>query len=65
MHIRGDGSVQSEADLAALEQFRKTKGQKTLFETEEPDEWKSTQSVLPRKTPPTSSRLCDELESGD
>jgi uncharacterized protein (DUF488 family) len=65
LHIRGDGSVQSEADLAADEQFRKTKGQKTLFETEEPEEWKSTQSVLPRKTPPSSSRLCGESESSD
>jgi uncharacterized protein (DUF488 family) len=65
MHIRADGSVQSEAELAVEEAFRKTKGQKTLFETEEPDEWKSIQSVSPRKTPPSSLRLYDESESGD
>ena len=55
MHIRGDGRVQSEEELAAEQQFRKTKGQKTLFELEEADAWKSTQSVLPKKTPKSSS----------
>ena len=36
MHIRGDGRVQSETELAADEKFRKTKGQLSLFETEDP-----------------------------
>ena len=53
------------SQLAAEEQFRKTKGQRNLFETEEPGEWKSTQSVLPRKAPPSSSAPCDGPESGD
>jgi uncharacterized protein (DUF488 family) len=44
MHIRGDGRVQSEEQMAADAQFRKTKGQLSLFETEEPPEWKSTRS---------------------
>jgi len=55
MHIRGDGSVQSEEELAAEEHFKRTKGQLTLFDIEEPDEWKSTQSVLPKSRPPSSS----------
>jgi len=54
MHIRGDGSVQSEEELAAELHFKKTKGQLTLFDIEEPDEWKSTQSVLPKSRPPSS-----------
>jgi uncharacterized protein (DUF488 family) len=65
MHIRGDGRTQSEAELAADEQFQKTKGQLALFETEDPQEWKSTQSVLPRNPPPNSSRSSDERESDD
>jgi uncharacterized protein (DUF488 family) len=64
-HIRGDGRTQSEDQLAAEEQFRKTKGQRSLFETEEPGEWKSIQSVLPRKTLPSSSGPCAGPESGD
>ncbi len=64
MHIRGDGRVQSEAELAAEEKFRKTKGQLSLFETEDTREWKSTQSVLPRNPPPNSSRRSAARESG-
>jgi len=56
MHIRGDGRVQSEAEVTAEEKFQKTKGQLTLFDMEETGEWKSTQSVLPKKTPPNSSQ---------
>ena len=55
VHIRGDGRAQSEDDLAAEEHFRRTKGQLSLFDLEEPDEWKSTQSVLPKNPPPSSS----------
>jgi uncharacterized protein (DUF488 family) len=65
MHIRADGRVQSEAELAAEETFRKTKGQLSLFETEEPGEWKSTQSVSPKRAPPSSSGPCAAPESGD
>lgn len=63
-HIRHDGRVQSEEEVAADERFRKTKGQLTLFDVEEPHEWKSTRSVLPRKGPPSSSRPSSEPESG-
>jgi uncharacterized protein (DUF488 family) len=65
MHIRGDGRVQSEEQVAAEETFRKTKGQLNLFQTEEPGEWKSTQSVSPRKAPPSSSASFGGPESGD
>lgn len=64
MHIRGDGRIQSEEELAAEEEFRKTKGQMTLFDMEETDQWKSTQSVLPEKAPANSSPSCGEPESG-
>jgi hypothetical protein len=63
MHIRGDGRAQSETELAADEKFQKTKGQLSLFETEDASEWKSTQSVLRKNPPPNSSRYSDEPES--
>jgi uncharacterized protein (DUF488 family) len=63
-HLRGDGRVQSEEEVAREEQFRKTKGQKTLFDVGEPDRWRSTRSVSPRKAQPSSSIPCDEPESG-
>ena len=65
MHIRGDGRIQSEEQLAAEQRFRKTKGQLNLFETEETGEWKSTQSVSPKKAPPNSSIPCEGLEFDD
>jgi uncharacterized protein (DUF488 family) len=64
MHIRGDGQIQSEEEVAEEERFRKTKGQLTLFDMEEPDEWKSIRSVLPKKAPPSSSESSSEPESG-
>lgn len=64
MHIRADGRSQSEEEVAAEESFRKTGGQLTLFDTGEPDEWKSTRSVLPRRAPPNSSESSSEPESG-
>jgi uncharacterized protein (DUF488 family) len=55
LHIRGDGRVQTEDEVRRDEEFRKTRGQLQLFETEEADAWKSTRSVSPRKAPPGSS----------
>jgi uncharacterized protein (DUF488 family) len=63
VHIRGDGRLQTEDQLAAEVQFQKTKGQLNLFDAEEPAEWKSTQSVLPRRAPPGFSTPCGGLES--
>ena len=56
LHLRGDGRQQTAAEVAAAQEFRTTKGQRSLFDTEETDPWKSTQSVLPRRPPPSSSR---------
>ena len=41
VHLRGDGRAQTESEVDAAETFRKTKGQLNLFDTEEPDAWKS------------------------
>ena len=65
LHLRGDGRVQSEDEVAAEETFRKTRGQLNLFDTEEPAGWKSTQSVSPRRQPPSSSASSGEPESAD
>ncbi len=65
VHIRGDGRVQSEDELTAEEKFRKTKGQMSLFDMEDSDEWKSTQSVLPKSRPPNSLGPSDGPQSDD
>lgn len=65
LHIRGDGRIESEEQLAEEEAFRRTKGQKTLFDMEEPKEWKSTQSVSPERARRSSSEYCDGGPSGD
>ena len=55
-HIRGNGRVQSEEELLDENGSReKDEAQLGLFETEENKEWKSIQSVLPRKVPKHSS----------
>ena len=64
LHIRGDGRIQSEEEVAKEEQFRKTKGQMTLFDLEEPQPWKSTQSASPRKAQQNSSSSSSGPESG-
>lgn len=62
-HIRGDGSGESEEQVAEREQFRKTKGQLTLFDVEETDLWRSTRSVSPRRPRPSSSAPSNDPES--
>ncbi len=56
-HIRGDGTVRDEDELAREEyQSKGEQAQLSLFESnEEVPEWKSTQSVLPRKKLDSSS----------
>jgi uncharacterized protein (DUF488 family) len=55
-HIRGNGRVQSEEELLVEEESKqKDDTQLGLFKTEEKKEWKSIQSVLPRKAPRHSS----------
>jgi len=65
LHIRGDGRVQTEQETAAEEEFRRTKGQLSLFDTREPQPWKSTRSVLPEKAQPNSSGSSGAAGSGD
>lgn len=55
-HVRGDGRIQTEAEVAEEEFLRKTGGQLSLFGEPEADEWKSTQSVSPERGQPPSSR---------
>jgi len=55
-HIRGDGRVQTEAQLQAEEEQHRTKGQAELFEEPYQEKaWRSTQSVLPKGARQTSS----------
>jgi uncharacterized protein (DUF488 family) len=51
-HIRGDGSIQSEHDLALKEESRQ---QMALFQRTELTKWKSIQSVLPKRRQNSSS----------
>jgi len=55
-HIRGNGRVESEDELTNEEKIRyKNENQLMLFDKKETYEWKSTQSVLPKKVPRHSS----------
>jgi len=71
IHIRGDGSVESEEKLAKEEEFQKTKGQMSLLDIkeisdslniEETDEWKSTRSVLQKRMQQTSLKSSSETK---
>ncbi len=62
LHIRGDGSIQSECEVAKNEEFQKTKGQLALFDIKESKPWKSTQSVLPKKQQNNSSEFSSNTE---
>lgn len=54
-HIRGDGRIQSEDDVAAEETQRKLGNQRTLFDVAEVAPWRSIRSVLPKRRQPTFS----------
>jgi uncharacterized protein (DUF488 family) len=51
LHIRGDGAIQTEQEVAQEEEYRRTQGQMEFFDDPEAREWKSTRSVSPRKVP--------------
>lgn len=53
-HIRGDGRIQTEAELKG--QTEDDPAQLTLFSDEEYTEWKSIRPVLPKKPPSSSSK---------
>jgi uncharacterized protein (DUF488 family) len=56
LHIRADGSIQSEEQIQGEDYKRNgSVNQQSLFVNEEPREWKSTQSVLRKKMPNSSS----------
>jgi len=63
LHIRGDGRLQTEEEVAREERFRKTRGQLTLFDLEEAEPWRSTRSVSPRRPRPSSSEPSNGPES--
>ncbi len=57
LHIRGDGTLQTEEELRRLEAREKQErshGQLPLFEFEEEPEWKSIRSVSPKRPPESS-----------
>lgn len=54
-HVRADGRVQTEADVAAEEVQRKLGNQRTLFDVVEAAPWRSIRSVLPKRRQPTFS----------
>jgi uncharacterized protein (DUF488 family) len=55
LHVRGDGRLETEAELAAKSRKPLTAAQAALFAELEEDQWKSTASVSPRKAPASSS----------
>jgi uncharacterized protein (DUF488 family) len=55
LHIRGDGRVETDAEVAADSGKLLVNGQPALFAEMEEDQWRSTASVLPKKAPASSS----------
>jgi uncharacterized protein (DUF488 family) len=55
LHIRGDGSLQPEAEVAAASRKPLIEPQPALFAELDEDKWRSTASVSPRNQPPNSS----------
>lgn len=55
LHIRGDGRVQSDAEIAAESGKPLANEQPALFAELDEDQWRSTASVSPRKAPANSS----------
>ena len=55
LHIRGDGRLETDAEVAAESGKPLVNGQPALFAELEEDQWRSTASVLPKKAPASSS----------
>jgi uncharacterized protein (DUF488 family) len=55
LHIRGDGRVESDAAVAAASGKSLVNEQPALFAELDEDQWRSTASVSPRKTPESFS----------
>jgi uncharacterized protein (DUF488 family) len=56
LHIRGDGSVVSDDDVARESRKALVNEQPALFAELDEDQWRSTASVLPKKVPASSSK---------
>jgi uncharacterized protein (DUF488 family) len=55
LHIRGDGRVESDAEVAAASGKALVDAQAELFAEIEEDKWRSTASVSPKRAPMSSS----------
>ncbi len=55
MHIRADGRIQTDAEVTTESGKPLASEQPALFAELDEDQWRSTASVLPRKTPASSS----------
>jgi uncharacterized protein (DUF488 family) len=55
LHVRGDGRLETEAEVAARSQKPLTAPQAALFAELEEDQWRSTASVSHKKSPASSS----------
>ncbi len=55
LHIRGDGELQTEAQVAAASGKQLADPQPALFADLDEDKWRSTASVLPKNRQPSSS----------
>jgi uncharacterized protein (DUF488 family) len=62
IHIRGDGTSQTESEFAESEALIKDKGQLGMFQLKEEDEWKSIRSVSPRNPQANSSKFSSVTE---
>jgi uncharacterized protein (DUF488 family) len=56
LHIRGDGRVDSDEDVASQSGKSLVNEQPALFAELDEDQWRSTASVLPKRAPASSSR---------
>ena len=55
LHMRADGRMQTDAEVTAESGKPLTSEQPTLFAELDEDQWRSTASVLPKRTPANSS----------
>ena len=56
LHIRGDGRVEPDEDVASESGKPIVNEQPALFAELDEDQWRSTASVLPKKAPASSSK---------
>jgi uncharacterized protein (DUF488 family) len=55
LHIRGDGRLETDAEVAAASRKPLVSGQPALFAELDEDQWRSTVSVSPKRAPASSS----------